>query len=291
MAERIEIVEVGPRDGLQNEATFVAVAEKIALIDALSACGFTRIESASFVSPKWVPQMAGSAEVLAGIRRRRGVAYTALTPNMRGLEDAIAAKADEVAIFGAASESFSKANINASIDESFERFAPLCARARDEGIPVRGYVSCVTDCPYEGAVAPDAVASVAARLMDLGCYEVSLGETLGRGKPQAVAAMLEAVTKAIPAHLLAGHFHDTSGQALANIDVAIDAGLRVFDSAIGGLGGCPYAPGAAGNVSTSAVVEHVEARGFETDIDRSALSAAAEIVARIKQKGSDHVET
>ncbi|MCA0964898.1 hydroxymethylglutaryl-CoA lyase [Salipiger bermudensis] len=275
MAERVEIFEVGPRDGLQNEAREIPAAEKIALVDCLSRAGFRRIECASFVSPKWVPQMASSGEVLAGITRARGVSYAALTPNLKGFEAAMAAGADEVAIFGSASEGFSRANINASIEESLARFAPVAEAARARGVPVRGYVSCVLECPYDGAVAPKAVAGVVAALRDMGCYEVSLGDTIGRGTPEAVDAMLTAVVGELPAARLAGHFHDTSGRALDNIEVALGRGLRVFDAAVGGLGGCPYAPGAAGNVATEAVAARLSALGYAHGLDMQVLAEAA----------------
>ncbi|MBY6004708.1 hydroxymethylglutaryl-CoA lyase [Salipiger bermudensis] len=277
MGERVEIFEVGPRDGLQNEAREIPAPEKIALVDCLSRAGFRRIECASFVSPKWVPQMASSAEVLAGIARAEGVSYAALTPNMKGFEAAMAAKADEVAIFGSASEGFSRANINASIQESLARFAPVAEAAQARGVPVRGYVSCVVECPYDGAVAPEAVARVVAALRDMGCYEVSLGDTIGRGTPEAVDAMLASVLGEMPADRLAGHFHDTSGQALDNIEVALGRGLRVFDAAVGGLGGCPYAPGAAGNVATEAVAARLEALGYAHGLDMEVLAQAAEM--------------
>ena len=277
MGGYVEIFEVGPRDGLQNEKRFIPAAAKIALVDLLSGAGFRRIECASFVSPKWVLQMATSGEVLDGIRRADGVRSAALTPNMKGLEGAIAAKADEVAIFGSASEGFSKANINATIEESFERFKPVAEAAIAAGLPVRGYVSCVVECPYDGAVAPEAVARVAAELLAMGCYEISLGDTIGRGTPEAVAAMLKAVCAVVPAEKLAGHFHDTGGKALANIEVALAAGVRVFDAAVGGLGGCPYAPGAAGNVATEAVHDRLTALGYETGLDRKVLERAAEM--------------
>lgn len=285
MAE-IEIFEVGPRDGLQNERRPIALADKIALVDCLSRAGFRRIEVASFVSPRWVPQMAESGRVLAGINRRPGVRYAALTPNMRGLEDARAAHADEVAIFASASEGFSRANLNCSIDASFERFAPVADGARSAGMPVRGYVSCVTDCPFDGPVAPGAVARVAARLRALGCYEISLGDTIGQGRPDTIAAMLEAVLQVVPPDSVAGHFHDTAGRALANIDTSIMLGVRVFDAAVGGLGGCPYAPGAAGNVATEAVHDHLVARGHETGLDRAVLLEAASM-ARALRGGKD----
>jgi hydroxymethylglutaryl-CoA lyase len=277
MSGFVEIFEVGPRDGLQNEKRLIPTAEKVGLVDLLSRAGFRRIEVASFVSPKWVPQMADSAEVLAGITRAPGVSYAALTPNMLGYERARAAGADEVAIFGAASEGFSRANINASIAESLARFAPVAATARADGVPVRGYISCVTDCPYDGAVAPGAVARVAASLRDMGCYEISLGDTIGQGTPEAVDAMLGAVLGEVPAEKLAGHFHDTAGRALDNIEVALARGLRVFDAAVGGLGGCPYAPGAAGNVATEAVAQRLAALGYETGLDLSVIDAAADM--------------
>ncbi|WP_299932681.1 hydroxymethylglutaryl-CoA lyase [uncultured Pelagimonas sp.] len=277
MTNHVEIFEVGPRDGLQNEKRQIPTADKVALVDCLSRAGFKRIECASFVSPKWVPQMADSADVLAGIRRAAGISYAALTPNMKGLENAIAAKADEVAIFGSASEGFSKANINATIAESLERFKPVAQAAQDAGLPVRGYVSCVVECPYDGAVDPAQVARVVAALRDMGCYEISLGDTIGRGQPEAIAKMLDVVLNELPADKLAGHFHDTSGKALANIEVALDKGLRVFDGAVGGLGGCPYAPGAAGNVATEAVHDRVTQLGYETGLDRAILDEAAQM--------------
>lgn len=275
MPENVLIFEMGPRDGLQNEKRMIPAAEKIRLVDMLTACGFAKIETASFVSPRWVPQMADGAEVMAGIQRAPGVRYTALTPNMKGYEAAKAAGADEIAVFGSASEGFSRKNINASVAESIERFKPVIAAAKADGIPVRGYVSCVTDCPYDGRVAPGAVARVAEILFAEGCYEVSLGDTIGAGVPETVDAMLAAVTQGVPAAKLAGHYHDTGGHALDNIDVSLQRGLRVFDASVGGLGGCPYAPGAAGNVATEKVVQAVEAHGFSTGIDREKLAEAA----------------
>ncbi|WP_319824217.1 hydroxymethylglutaryl-CoA lyase [Thalassovita sp.] len=275
MAEYVEIFEVGPRDGLQNEKAQIPAAAKVALVDCLSNAGFRRIEVASFVSPKWVPQMADSADVLAGIRRAPGVSYAALTPNMMGLERALTAKADEVAIFGSASEGFSKANINASIAESLDRFRPVVEAARAAGVKVRGYVSCVTDCPYDGKVDPAAVAQVAAALDAMGCYEISLGDTIGQGTPESIGAMLDAVVQVVPADRLAGHYHDTAGRALANIEASLDRGVRVFDAAVGGLGGCPYAPGAKGNVATEAVNARLLALGYETGLDANVLETAA----------------
>nr|WP_318246194.1 hydroxymethylglutaryl-CoA lyase [Pseudooceanicola nanhaiensis] len=284
MMDRIEIFEVGPRDGLQNEKQYIPVAEKVALVNCLSRAGFRRIECASFVSPKWVPQMAGSAEVLAGIARAPGVSYAALTPNMRGFEEAVTAGADEVAIFGAASEGFSRANINASIAESLDRFAPVAEAAQARGVPLRGYISCVTDCPYDGPVAPAAVARVAAALRDMGCYEISLGDTIGQGTPQTIRAMLEAVLTEVPAERLAGHYHDTAGRALENIEASMALGLAVFDAAVGGLGGCPYAPGAAGNVATEAVAARMAELGVDAGLDRQVLDEAA-AMARAMRSG------
>ncbi|MBM7067771.1 hydroxymethylglutaryl-CoA lyase [Actibacterium sp. 188UL27-1] len=277
MAERVEIFEVGPRDGLQNEAGFIPTADKIALVELLAEAGFARIEAASFVSPKWVPQMADGAAVMAGVTRRAGLGLWVLTPNMRGYRSARAARADGVAVFGAASEGFSKANLNCSIEESFARFAPLVEAAVADDVPVRGYVSCVTDCPYDGPVEPRAVARVAERLFAMGCAEISLGDTIGKGVPERVDAMLAAVLDVVPVAALAGHFHDTDGRALENIEISLARGLRVFDAAVGGLGGCPYAPGAAGNVATEVVLDRMVALGFETGLDRAAVLRAAEM--------------
>ena len=274
-SEHVTIVEVAPRDGLQNESRLVDTDDKIRLVDRLSDCGFERIEVTSFVSPRWVPQMADAPAVMAGIARHPGTRYAVLTPNMRGFTAALAARADEVAIFASASESFSQKNINCSIAESIERFRPVAEAARSQGIPMRGYVSCVVECPYEGAIAPAAAARVARLLADLGCYEVSLGDTIGRGTPEAVDAMLAAVLGEIVATGLAGHFHDTSGRALENIAAALERGVRVFDASAGGLGGCPYAPGAAGNVDTVAVDDFLRARGFSTGLDAEKLEQAA----------------
>lgn len=282
MNQSVELFEVGPRDGLQNEARDIPVSDKIALVDLLSGAGFRRIEVASFVSPKWVPQMASSAEVLAGITRKAGVSYAALTPNLRGFEDAARARADEVAIFGSASEGFSKANINATIAESLERFKPVMEAAQQAGIRVRGYVSCVTDCPYDGPTSPAQVAWVSEQLFDMGCYEISLGDTIGHGTPDTVSAMLKAVSEMVPVAQLAGHFHDTKGHALSNIEASLDAGLRVFDAAVGGLGGCPYAPGAAGNVATEAAHDHLTALGYDTGLDRDVLMQAAALARSLR---------
>lgn len=278
----VEIFEVGPRDGLQNEARSIPAVEKIALVDKLSEAGFRHIEVTSFVSPKAVPQMADAAEVMAGIMKVDGVAYTALTPNMKGYEAAIAAGVDEIAIFASASEGFSQKNINCSIEESLLRFAPILKAARHADIPVRGYVSCVTDCPYDGPTPPDAVAKVAADLFAAGCYEISLGDTIGQGTPDSVARMLLAVLKKVPEHRLAGHFHNTNGRAMENIDASLALGLRVFDASVGGLGGCPYAPGAAGNVATEAVQEHVTALGYDTGLCSETLATAAEMARKMR---------
>ena len=275
MPETVEIFEMGPRDGLQNEKRLIPAADKIALVDLLSRAGFRRIEVTSFVSPKWVPQMADAAEVLAGITRAPGVRYAALTPNLKGYEGARAARADEVAIFASASEGFSKANLNCTIAESLDRFAPVAEAAKADGIPVRGYVSVVTDCPFDGPTPPGSVARVAAALRDLGCYEISLGDTIGQGRPETIDAMLAAVLEEVPPHQLAGHYHDTAGRALDNIDASLSRGLRVFDAAVGGLGGCPYAPGAAGNVATEKVAAHLAARGYQTGLDMDVLRQAA----------------
>ncbi len=285
MAERVSVYEVGPRDGLQNEARIIPTADKVALIDMLSDCGFDHIEATSFVSPKWVPQMADAGEVMAGIARRPGVTYAALAPNLKGFEAAREAGAGEVAIFAAASETFSRRNINASIDESFERFAPVAEAALAAGIPLRGYASCVTDCPFEGEIAPRAVARVAERLLALGCREVSLGDTIGRGTPERVSAMLDAVLDVAPSGRLAGHFHDTGGRALANVEAALGRGLRVFDAACGGLGGCPYAPGAPGNLATEALVARLAALGLETGIDAKRLAGAAAFARGLRSAG------
>ncbi|WP_117193009.1 hydroxymethylglutaryl-CoA lyase [Rhizobium terrae] len=274
MADFVRIHEMGPRDGLQNEKRIISTADKIELVDLLSACGFEKIEVTSFVRADWVPQMADGPRVMAGIERRKGTLYTALTPNLRGYEAAMSARADEVAVFASASEGFSHRNINCSIAESFERFAPLVRQAREDGIPVRAYVSCAVDCPFDGPTPPAQAARVAAELHALGCGEVALADTIGTGTPDRVAAMLDAVLDRLPAENLAGHFHDTNGRALDNITVSLEKGLRVFDAAAGGLGGCPYAPGAEGNVATGRTVDHLAAMGFETRIDRERLAEA-----------------
>ncbi|GAA6173183.1 hydroxymethylglutaryl-CoA lyase [Colwellia sp. KU-HH00111] len=274
LPEQVKIVEVGPRDGLQNEVTPISAQDKIALIEKLSTAGVSYIESGSFVSPKWVPQMATSTEVFQKLNRKAGVTYAALTPNMRGFEGAIAVNADEVAIFGAASESFSQKNINCSIEQSIARFAPIMDAARNAKIKVRGYVSCVLGCPYEGDIAPEQVAKVAEQLYQMGCYEISLGDTIGVGTPANVTKMIQAVSARVPTSKLAVHFHDTYGQALTNIYAALQMGIKVVDSAIAGLGGCPYAKGASGNVATEDVVYMLNGLGINTAIDFERLLEA-----------------
>ncbi|MCC7218510.1 MAG: hydroxymethylglutaryl-CoA lyase [Burkholderiales bacterium] len=275
---RVKIVEVGPRDGLQNEQQAIATDVKVALIDRLSEAGLPAIEATAFVSPKWVPQMADSAEVMARIRRKPGVAYPVLVPNLKGFEAAAAAGATEIAVFGAASETFSQKNINSSIAESLERFRPVVAAARARAVQVRGYVSCVLGCPYEGDVAPEAVARVAGALYAMGCYEVSLGDTIGVGTPGRTAAMLDAVARVVPVDKLAGHYHDTYGQALANVYASLERGVAAFDSSVAGLGGCPYAKGATGNVATEDVVYLLHGLGIATGVDLDRLVDAGEFI-------------
>ncbi|MEQ8178343.1 MAG: hydroxymethylglutaryl-CoA lyase [Amphiplicatus sp.] len=271
MTDRITLVEVGPRDGLQNEKQTVSAETKIELIERLAAAGHVNVEAGAFVSPKWVPQMAGSGEVMARIERKPGVSYPVLTPNMQGYEAARAAKADTVAVFGAASESFSKKNINASIEESLERFRPVVEAAKADGVRVRGYVSCVLGCPYEGKIPVANVVRVSKALYEMGCYEISLGDTIGAGTAGEARAMIRAVSGEVPAAALAGHYHDTYGQSLANIWASIEEGVTTFDSSVSGLGGCPYAPGASGNVATEDVVYMLRNSGFETGVDLDAL--------------------
>lgn len=267
MNDAVRVVEVGPRDGLQNEKTIIAASAKIELIDRLSGTGLRAIEATSFVSPKWIPQLADAAEVFAGIDRRPGVSYPVLVPNEQGYERARAVGATEVAIFGAASEAFSRKNINASIDESIERFIPILARARADGVKVRGYVSTVLGCPYQGDVPVADVVRIASKLHALGCYEISLGDTIGIGTPGQARAMLREVAQAVPMSALAVHFHDTRGQALANILACLEEGVRVVDAAVSGTGGCPYARGASGNVATEDVVYMLEGMGLSTGVD------------------------
>jgi hydroxymethylglutaryl-CoA lyase len=274
----VRMVEVGTRDGLQNEAKSVSTAVKIALIERLADAGLRAVEAGAFVSPKWIPQMADSAEVLAGLERKPGVRYPVLVPNMKGYDAARAAGAGEIAIFAAASETFSQRNTNCSIAESFDRFAPVVVAAKRDGVAVRGYVSCVVDCPYEGPIAPKAVASVARGLLELGCYEVSLGETIGTATPARVQAMLSVVIEAVPREKLAVHLHDTYGQALANLMAALELGIAVADSSVAGLGGCPYAKGASGNVASEDVLYLLNGLGIRTGVDLGKLAAVGRFI-------------
>jgi len=271
LSDSVRIVEVGPRDGLQNENAIISVSDKIALINRLSGCGFRAVEATSFVSPKWVPQLADAAEVFTGIEKFPGVSYPVLVPNLQGYDRARAVGATEVAIFGAASEAFSQKNINASIDESIERFIPVLEQAKTDGVKVRGYVSTVLGCPYQGNVPVSDVVRISKRLFELGCYEISLGDTIGIGTPKNARAMLVAVAGEIPMASLAVHFHDTRGQALANILACLEEGVRVVDSAVSGTGGCPYAKGASGNVATEDVVYMLEGVGMQTGIQLDKL--------------------
>ena len=275
--QQVRLVEMSPRDGLQNEpGPVIDTAIKTGLIDRLADCGLNHIESASFVSPKWVPQMGDAAEVMAGIKRKAGVRYSVLTPNLRGFENALAAGVDEVAVFGAASESFSQKNINCSIAESLERFLPVMEAAKQHHIPVRGYVSTVLGCPYEGDIAPEQVAKVAKALAELGCYEISLGDTIGVGTPLKAKRMLEAVAAEVPIEKLAAHFHDTYGQALANLYAVLEEGISVIDASVAGLGGCPYAKGASGNVATEDVLYLLNGLGIKTGVDLDKLVTTGE---------------
>lgn len=267
----VSIVEVGPRDGLQNEKQLVTTADKLTLISMLGDAGLTRIEAGSFVSPKWVPQMADSGDIFKQLTRKQGVQYSALTPNMKGLDAALEAGVEEVAVFGAASESFSQKNINCSISESLSRFEPVIEKAKALNIPVRGYVSCVMGCPYEGKIAPKAVADVSKTLLDMGCYEISLGDTIGTGTPGATKALMDEVLNDIPVSKIAVHFHDTYGQALVNLYTAMEYGVAVIDSAVSGLGGCPYAKGASGNVATEDVVYMLNGMGITSNVDMDKL--------------------
>ncbi|MCO7519719.1 MULTISPECIES: hydroxymethylglutaryl-CoA lyase [unclassified Pseudomonas] len=285
LPEKVRLVEVGPRDGLQNEAQPISVADKVRLVDDLTDAGLEYIEVGSFVSPKWVPQMAGSSEVFAGIHQREGVTYAALAPNLRGFEDALAAGVKEVAVFAAASESFSQRNINCSISDSLARFEPIMEAARTHGVRVRGYVSCVLGCPYEGSISAEQVAPVARALHQMGCYEVSLGDTIGTGTAGATRRLFEVVSAQVPRAQLAGHFHDTYGQALANVYASLLEGISVFDSSVAGLGGCPYAKGATGNVASEDVVYLLQGLGIDTGIDLDRLIAAglriSEVLGRV----------
>jgi hydroxymethylglutaryl-CoA lyase len=275
----VRIVEVSPRDGLQAEARLVPAATKIELIERLVDAGLKAVEATSFVSPRWVPQLADGAEVLRGVRRRPGVAYPVLVPNLRGLEEALAAGAREIAVFGSASETFSQRNINCSIAESLARFAPVVTRARAEGVRVRGYLSCVVACPYEGPIAPRRAAAAAEALWDLGCDELSLGDTIGRGNPETIRWMIEACARPVPIDKLAGHYHDTYGMAVANVLASLELGVTTFDGSVAGLGGCPYAPGAAGNVATEELVWLFEGMRIATGVDLAKLVAAGRFAA------------
>jgi len=279
MIKSVRIVEVGPRDGLQNEKAVVPVETKVKFINLLSETGLKTIEAGAFVSPKWVPQMADTDKVYAAIDKKPGVAYPVLVPNEKGLAAAVAAGVKEIAIFGAASETFSRKNINCSIAESLERFKPMVAEAKQRGIRARGYVSCVLGCPYEGEIKPEAVVKAAKTLYEMGCYEISLGDTIGAGTPGTTRVLLRAVEKEIPVSALAVHFHDTHGHALDNIKVALEEGVAVVDSAVGGLGGCPYAPGASGNVATEKVLNMLHGMGIDTDVDIQKISAAGKFIA------------
>jgi len=273
--DNVRLVEVGPRDGLQNEARPLSVEDRVRMIEGLIGAGLRTIEAGSFVSPKWVPQMAGSAEVLTALGRRAGISFPMLVPNLKGFEAAREAEAEEIAIFASASESFSRKNINCSIEESFERFVPVLEGARQARMRVRGYVSCVLGCPYEGKVALSSVVSVARRLHDMGCYEISLGDTIGVGTPRAATAMVRAVAEEVPIAAIALHEHNTYGQALANILACLEEGVTVFDSSVGGLGGCPYAKGATGNVATEELVFMLEGMGLRTGVDLPKLCRVA----------------
>jgi hydroxymethylglutaryl-CoA lyase len=278
LPRRVRIVDVAPRDGLQNEKATVPTEVKVGLIDRLTDAGLPAIEATSFVSPKWVPQMADNAQVMAAIRRKAGVRYPVLTPNLKGFEAALAAGADEVAVFVAASETFSQKNINCSIAESLERALPVAVAARTRDVRVRGYISCVLDCPYEGEIAPSAVREVAAALHAMGCYEISLGDTIGTGTPGRTARLIAAVAEVVPVDALAGHFHDTYGQAIANVYAAMEAGVATFDSSVAGLGGCPYAKGATGNVATEDLLYLLEGLDIETGVDMTRLRIAGRFI-------------
>ena len=284
MHDFVKVVEVGPRDGLQNEPGEVPTAVKLELIERLADAGLPSVEATAFVSPKWVPQMADHTEVLERIRRKPGVSYPVLTPNLKGFEAARAAGATEVAIFGAASEAFSRKNINCSIAESLDRFRPVAEAAQKANVKVRGYVSCVLGCPYEGEVAPQRVADVAGALFEMGCYEVSLGDTIGVGTPGKTKAMIEACARRVPMERLAGHYHDTYGQALANIYASLELGVRTFDASVAGLGGCPYAAGASGNVATEDVVYMLHGLGMNTGVDLDCLAGIGQWICGILGK-------
>ena len=278
MDNHVKLVEVGPRDGLQNEAEFISSSNKIILTNLLSAAGFKSIEVTSFVSPRWVPQLKDAHEVMTNITRNAGVNYIALTPNLKGLDAAIAAQADEIAIFAAASETFSSKNINCTIAESLQRFTPVINKAKQINLPIRGYISCVVGCPYEGEVEPAIVFDIAQWMIEQGCYEVSLGDTIGCGTPQTIDKLLNKIIPSIQAEKIAGHYHDTNGRAVENIFTSLEYGIRTFDSAISGLGGCPYAPGAKGNVSTNKLHNALSAAGWNTGLNSEKLEQASQFV-------------
>ncbi|GGI90629.1 hydroxymethylglutaryl-CoA lyase [Halopseudomonas pertucinogena] len=281
LPQQVRLVEVGPRDGLQNEARPVTLVQRVELVDRLSAAGLGHIEAGSFVSPRWVPQMADSAAVFGNIRRRSGVRYSALVPNLQGMEAAIAAGATEVAVFASASEGFSQRNINCSISESLQRFAPVMALAGEQGMAVRGYLSCVLGCPYDGRVDPQQVAAVSAELLAMGCYEISLGDTIGVGVASATRQLIETVSRRVPREQLAGHFHDTYGQAQSNIYAALLEGVSVFDSSVAGLGGCPYARGASGNVASEDVLYMLNGMGIDTGVDIEQLVRTGQWICQV----------
>ena len=283
MVETISIFEVGPRDGLQNIKNEIPINKKIELIDILSTTGIEKIECGSFVSAKWVPQMRGTNEIFEEIIRKDGVKYTALTPNLKGFENALHAKVDEVAVFAAASETFSQKNVNCSIDESLARFRDLFKKASEKKVPVRGYVSCIVECPYEGKISPESVLKVTSQLLDMGCYEVSLGDTIGKGTPKTIEELLKVLCSEINQKKLAGHFHDTSDTAIRNVEIGLKYGLSTFDSAVGGLGGCPYAPGAKGNLNTRSLIEAFGINSFNEDLDLDKIKFAEKYIGKINQ--------
>ena len=283
MVEKISIFEVGPRDGLQNIKNEIPINKKIELIDILSTTGIEKIECGSFVSAKWVPQMRGTNEIFEEIIRGDGVKYTALTPNLKGFENALHAKVDEVAVFAAASETFSQKNVNCSIDESLVRFRDLFKKANEKKVPVRGYVSCIVECPYEGKISPESVLKVASQLLDMGCYEVSLGDTIGKGTPKTIEELLKVLCSEINQKKLAGHFHDTSDTAIRNVEIGLKYGLSTFDSAVGGLGGCPYAPGAKGNLNTRSLIEAFGINSFNENLDLDKIKFAEKYIGKINQ--------
>jgi hydroxymethylglutaryl-CoA lyase len=278
----INIFEMSPRDGLQNEKTFITTQNKIKFINDLSMCGFQKIETSSFVSPKWVPQLADAHEVFTKINKVKGVKYTALTPNERGFDNAVNAKVDEVAIFAAATETFSEKNINCNIETSLKRFIPIAKKALKEKIPVRGYISCVSHCPYEGQVNPQKVAEIAKHLIEMGCYEVSLGDTTGKGSPNVTSEVLEECLKVLTSDKLAGHFHDTYQNALNNIQLCLEKGIKTFDASVGGLGGCPYSPGAKGNVATEKVNKLLISLGYRTNLNSQKIDECSEMALKLK---------